>query len=567
MHKTHLSRSRLKQMLFAGVMIGLMLLISACGGNTPTQKQASQGKAQLDHLLQHAQIIGVPMSLLQPVVNQEQQLNSSREPFTLSNTQPATNYYQNLTTRYNQLAVQVQSIIATNSEQLQSRAQYDMQNFQLALSQVRSAKHFANIDIFSQQFDQDQALLSSAQYPKDYVVVSNKAHTSTEALNLVETIYQRLSTFKNTIAQMHVASLDVTAMQAQYQGDIQVYNSATTLLDFQNLSTLIDAQYQQAVVSSLVALPYVGAAKLNEFQTQLDLMKTYGLDASMYQNHLTADQAALGTVSNISDYIAVATKIDADIASLHDILVKGEAIYLVKKIDQEARAWGQDHLFHDNLNGKDYLLTAGYIQTGIGYWLNRELGWTYTTADYQSVINEENDQLFNLQMLEADYNDTTPFDQVHATDMQMMDHYNLHHGTVIMVSEVEQAERFYQDGKLVRAFHVTTGRQERPALPGVWTTQERKSPDTFKSVDPPGSPYWYPDTPIHYAILYHWGGFFIHDSWWRKDYGPGTQFPHNDSGGDQSFSGNGSHGCINMQEDQAAWVYDHTDWKTMISIY
>jgi lipoprotein-anchoring transpeptidase ErfK/SrfK len=59
----------------------------------------------------------------------------------------------------------------------------------------------------------------------------------------------------------------------------------------------------------------------------------------------------------------------------------------------------------------------------------------------------------------------------------------------------------------------------------------------------------------------------VHDAWWRVDYGPGTQFPHTDSGGDQTFAGNGSHGCINMQEDQAAWVYNHTDWNTTIMVY
>jgi len=170
-------------------------------------------------------------------------------------------------------------------------------------------------------------------------------------------------------------------------------------------------------------------------------------------------------------------------------------------------------------------------------------------------------------VMEQDYYDTTPYNQVHATDLQMLDHYNLHHSQVLMISMVEQALRLYQDGKLVASFHVTTGRVERPALPGIWTVQNRQSPTEFKSTDPPGSPFWYPPTHINYAILYHWGGFFVHDAWWRVNYGPGTQFPHYDTGGDETFSGNGSHGCINMQEDQAAWVYNHTDWNTIIAVY
>jgi lipoprotein-anchoring transpeptidase ErfK/SrfK len=127
--------------------------------------------------------------------------------------------------------------------------------------------------------------------------------------------------------------------------------------------------------------------------------------------------------------------------------------------------------------------------------------------------------------------------------------------------------RVYQNGKLIRAFHVTTGRVELPSVPGVWPVLDRESPTIFRSSEPRSSPYWYPDTPINYAILYHQGGYFVHDSWWRANYGVGTNFPHYDTGGDETFAGNGSHGCINLPEDQAAWVYNHTDWNTLIVVY
>jgi len=38
-------------------------------------------------------------------------------------------------------------------------------------------------------------------------------------------------------------------------------------------------------------------------------------------------------------------------------------------------------------------------------------------------------------------------------------------------------------------------------------------------------------------------------------------------GGDESFSGNGSHGCINMPEDQAGWLYNNTGYNTAVIIY
>ena len=127
--------------------------------------------------------------------------------------------------------------------------------------------------------------------------------------------------------------------------------------------------------------------------------------------------------------------------------------------------------------------------------------------------------------------------------------------------------RVYQNGKLVRSFTVTTGRQELPSIPGVWSVLERKSPIIFQSGEPRNSPYWFPDTPIHYAMLYHLGGYFVHDAPWREAFGPGTQFPHQDPIGTSAYNFDGSHGCINLSESDAGWVYTHTNWNTAIVIY
>jgi hypothetical protein len=558
---------RSTQTVLAGVLIGIMLLTTACGGSPQSQQQASQNKAKLDQTLQHAMSIGVPAPVLQSILKQEQQLASTGAPFTLFNDQPATDYNTNLASRYEQLEVQAEGVISAITAQYSLQAQQDLHNFQLALA-AKQSKNVGNVQAFSTQFNTDTTLLAAAQYPKDYAAVSNDARKVTETLAVSGTTFDQLNTFKNTINQMKAARLDVTAMQSQYQSDLDTFNIATTLIEFQNLDTMINAHYQEAVVHSIQALPCVSTAKLGEFKSKLALLKTYGMDPSSYQKLYDSDQAAMKKASTIGNYLAISHRIDADMASMHDDLVQGASHYLVNAIDREARAWGQAHAYHDKFDGNNYILTAGYTLPGIGFWLNRELSWAWQPSDYQAMVDEENNEFFNLHMLEQDYNDKTPYNQVHATDTQMMQHYaSLQHGMVLMVSMVEQAMRVYKDGKLIRAFYVTTGRVERPALPGVWSVQDRKSPDQFKSSDPPGSPYWYPPTPIHYAILYHWGGFFVHDAWWRVNFGPGTQFPHYDVGGDESFAGNGSHGCINMQENDAAWVYANTDWNTQIAVY
>ena len=565
MHRIGSFRST--HMILAGMLVGMMLFITACGGSSQSQAQLNQSKATLDQAIQHARAIGIPESALQPIIKKEQQLSSAGAPFTLFNDQPVTNYNTKLASNYQQLETQTEAIVSSISDQYNVQAQQDLQFFQSSLSALQQKK-VGNTQAFTAQYNKDSSLLAVAQYPKDFAAISNDARKATEALDLSTSTFNQLNTFNTTIKQMKAANLDVTAMQTQYQNDLATFNFATNSIEFQNLGTLLNAQYQEAVVNSIQALPFVSTAKLGQFKSQLALLKTYGMDASPYQPLYNADQAALKKTSTITGFLAISQKIDTDIASMHDDLVQGASHYLVNALDHEANTWGNAHAYHDKFDGKNYILTAGYTLPGIGYWLNRELGWTYLPSDYQAVVDEENNEFFNLHMLEQDYSDPTPYNRVHATDMLMMQHYpSLQHGMVLMVSQVEQAMRVYMNGKLIRSFQVTTGRVERPALPGVWTVQDRKSPDQFKSSDPPGSPYWYPPTPIHYAILYHWGGFFVHDAWWRVNFGPGTQFPHYDVGGDESFAGNGSHGCVNMQENDAAWVYANTDWNTQIAMY
>ena len=563
----HKRSNRLGQAMLVGLLLGLVLATSGCGGSAQSQQQASQSKTQLDSTLQHARDIGVPASSLQPVIHQEKLLSSTSAPSNLFDDTPATNYYLNQTKQYKQLLTQLQGIISIATEDAMTKAQMNLQDFQQALANAQSLKT-SNVQVFTQEYTSDQNLLSSAQTPKQYYAISSDASNAASALNLLISSFAQLVTFNNTIKQMQAAHIDVGMMHSQYQDDLSTLNTITRTVDFSNLNSLINAQYQMAVVNSIQALPFVGTIKLNQFNSQISLLKTYGMDASTYQQLYNADAQQMHNAKSIHDFLVISGKIDTDMASMQNDLTQGASSYLITELDREANAWGQAHLFHDKFDGNNYILDSGYTMNGIGYWLQRELSWAWQPSDYQAVVTDDNNEFFNFHMMQQDYSDTTPYNQVHATDLQMMQHYpSLQHGTVILVSMVEQAMRIYKDGKLINAFYVTTGRVERPALPGYWAVQDRKSPDEFKSTDPPTSPYWYPPTPIHYAILYHWGGFFVHDAWWRADYGPGTQFPHYDSGGDESFAGNGSHGCINMQEQQAAWVYANTDWNTQIMVY
>src|SRR5437879_93571 len=232
------------------LVLGMTLLTSACGGDPKVQQQASQNKTRLDQLLQHARSLGVPASTLAPITKQEQQLSNTSAPFSPFNDQTDTNYYQNQSGQYAKLIGQTQNLIVTTTDQFQLQAQNDMQVFQQALAS-RNKQHMGNLQPFTDQYNNDQLMISSAKYPKDYAVVSQQAQKAITALGLMGKTFTQLTDFKNTINQMQQAHIDVTAMSTQYASDLQLFNNTSDSAGFTSLGTMIDAQYQLAVVNSI----------------------------------------------------------------------------------------------------------------------------------------------------------------------------------------------------------------------------------------------------------------------------------------------------------------------------
>lgn len=551
------------------VVLILLLTISATLNHTSKnaiQKQAEQQKIQLDSLVKNALLDGTPLSSLHSVLAKEAQIDNTSTFLSYLPPQVISTSYQIQIRQYYALQQQVQKITIAVTEQFQLQAQQDMQNFQIVLSK-NNIQPVGNIHYFSQQFSQDQILLSSAHKAKDYTAISKDANDSITAMHFMETTFKQLTDFHDSLDRMQAAHIDVTAMQTQYQNDIQTFNNATQLVEYQNLNTQIDVQYQQIVANSIQSFPYVSIAKLNVFTTQIQALKTYNINPAPYQKRLNADQVAQENARTISDKLSFFQQVDTDIASMSNDLILGQARFAVKQFHQEVDAWAKSHPYHDNYDGHDYALDNGYMNAGIGETLDLDLQSAHTFTGLEAVVLEAQNALFNLHTFETNYNDKAPYNQIHAGDLQMLNHYQLQKKQVLLISLGEQALRLYQAGHLIRSYHIATGRQALPSLPGVWAVLDRRSPVIFKSGEPKDSPYWFPDTPISYAILYHYGGYFIHDAPWRATFGPGTQFPHQDASGNTSYNFDGSHGCVNLSSEDTAWIYKHTDWNTVIAIY
>lgn len=315
-----------------------------------------------------------------------------------------------------------------------------------------------------------------------------------------------------------------------------------------------------------VSLKNQGSMQLETFQQWITLMQQNGGNVTTFQQQYDTDQVSLQNATTKQAYTTTLNTLEAQVNSIKFPAMKAQDLNLQRKLQQQVQQWGKQHTYYNSFDNTTYPLGYEYGDKGIGGWAQDDLSGVQTLADYQQAIENVQMYLSNFQAMVNNSHDKTAYNLPHQSDLALMKHDNKLKGKVVVVSLGEQAMRVYNDGKLVNAFLVTTGRPDRPSIPGVWWIEGKQAHTTFKAGVPKSSPEYYPDTPINFAMQYHSNGYFIHDSWWRNDYGPGTNFPHQDSSGD-SFSSQGSHGCVNMSKTDAAWLYNYVQVYSSIIIY
>ncbi len=126
-------------------------------------------------------------------------------------------------------------------------------------------------------------------------------------------------------------------------------------------------------------------------------------------------------------------------------------------------------------------------------------------------------------------------------------------GKVMVVSISKQWLYAYENGKQVYDAPVTTAQPGLVTPTGTYHILSHLHPTTFYSPWPKGSPYYYDPTYINYAMAWRPDGYFLHDSYWRSTFGPGTNVPHHDP---QHGWLTGTHGCITAPLDAIIWLYN-----------
>jgi len=541
----------------------LAAIVLAMAALAPAALQAHVNKTQLDHELAHARSdLGIPDRLLAPITAQEQRVTGGAGGL-FSN-------YQEAATTYRLLYTQLLSIEQTAQQTLQQQAQADLQACATVLAQ-RRVEGFSEVAAYQARFDAAQQEYDRAKTPADFAHVSDIATAQTQALQVMWPAYQKLQELQALIKSLHDAGSGARLAQRFYDEDVRVFRDAASADRYRALTGAIDAQIMQALLDETSALPYIMPTRLHVFQASIDLLGRYGdtADAASFQQQHDEDATQLAAARQLSDYQRLARTIAAQNEAITPPLIKAKAAYdltiLRRLVD-----YAQTQTVINPADHQAYPIAPEYADrsVGIGGAANK-LSAARTLEQYQGADFEITSLAMGLRAQLDDRADPTPHDMPHRTDQEVMRYYNVTAGRVAIISLAEQTARFYENGTLVYWSYVTTGRPEQPSAPGYHVAIWRLSPTLFVSQAPPGSPEWYAPTPIHYAIEYNvghtrsGGDYFLHDAWWRSQFGPYTNLPHHDPA---AFNG-GSLGCVNFPLATMQWVYPWTLLGTPIILY
>jgi hypothetical protein len=394
--------------------------------------------------------------------------------------------------------------------------------------------------------------LQRAATPNDLRQVDRDILADLATIHALGPAHDALTQFGAAVTRMQAAGLPVALEATELAQAQQQFATGATAADFTRLTDTLRAALLGMVNDQAQAIPYLGAALISGLRQRVDLAGSYGEPTQTFRAYLTQDQTNLTQATSLPQYLSLADQVGQQTNELNLPLMRGQARQDLAQLQALI-----EYCQQQRIPAYEYA-----SDLGIGS-AQADFAAAQTFADFQAVDGAAAILLQNLRAAIANYTDATPHDQPHTTDLALMRSNQVMQGKVIVISLREQTARLYANGQLALWTYITTGRPERPSPPGVWHILDAQSPITFVSGDNPNSPLYYQPTTIHFALLYHDGGFYIHDAWWRLQFGPGSNLPHDDP---QAFNG-GSHGCVNVPLQQMAQIYQWTPVGTPVIVY
>lgn len=516
------------------LMLSIGLTSCSLAGNTP----AGTAKQKLDTTIQQARNEGVPSTLLQPVVSSEANVDNEQSQSKQVND-------------YNALTTQTQSIISQATDDAKTQASQSIEAANTALA-ARQADGYLNLERFTSQIAQLQNGFQTSTTPKAYASIQTQAKQINSSLDEMVTTYKDFSLLRSATSQMDGQHLNTGNADQEIKADSQAFDNATTVQDFISLKQVIDAQVQELAATQMQAGYILTLTKLNSFQGLVNQAKQSGIDTSSYAAVSTDVMKSLTTASSPDDYSKISANLDSKMDDLSSQIDKQQATNDLNTLQNLINYGNQQKLLV-----YEYQMDHDDVQA--------QINSASSVSDIQQADDTLNTDITNIRAFYANATDSTPYNQPHNSDLNLINSYKFS-GKVAVVSLNEQTIRLYNNGHLDMAFYVVTGRPELGTPAGVWHIFYKETNIQFKSDESPNSPFWFPPTPINYAMEFRSDGYFIHDATWRRQFGPGSNVPHADySSG--IYSDDGSHGCINVSLYDTRQVFNWVEIGTPVIIY
>jgi lipoprotein-anchoring transpeptidase ErfK/SrfK len=308
------------------------------------------------------------------------------------------------------------------------------------------------------------------------------------------------------------------------------------------------------------------AALAASWQKQMDADRT-AIAAAQQQATLQADVAAAGGPAGLLSQAGTAIS-----QAGTDDLDPGEVPTLVTQLQTEESS-GADpgqtaELLYVALQQLNQLIS-------LNNQIHGEIRPLLLLVDQAAAEGTPTAQSFlaQYQTVDQDYLSGTTFDQLTAVQTALaalqasvtaeLDADQCGHdvgsGKVITLNLTLQEGVFYDNGCVVKATPITTGRPGLRTPTGDFRVFYKTSPFTMVSPWPPGSPDWYPTTVVRWVLEFA-DGYFLHDAYWENQnaFGPGSE---NDVAQDWA-----SHGCVHIPTALMPWLYDWTPLGTPVII-
>jgi|SRR6266498_3553933 len=112
----------------------------------------------------------------------------------------------------------------------------------------------------------------------------------------------------------------------------------------------------------------------------------------------------------------------------------------------------------------------------------------------------------------------------------------------IDVDLTNQAVYAYEGSTMVNSFIVSTGTWQYPTVTGQYNIYVK-----YRYANMHGPGYFLPDVPY---VMYFYKGYGLHGTYWHHNFGTPM-----------------SHGCVNLQTDNAAWLFNWASVGTLVNVH